>query len=105
MMEDGDTPVERLARGHRVETMVRNVARSSLTPILKDLCQCVYEILLRCDPGRLEEMERRGELDYFVARVILNQYRSATSPFHMEMRRFSALSSDIDGHDYEEREE
>lgn len=99
-----DVVVAGLARGRRVETMVQNIARSALTPVLKDLCQTVYEVLLRYDPQRLSEIEAKGEMNYFIARIVLNQYRSVNSPFHMEMRKFSMLSEDIEGHDYEYKE-
>lgn len=41
--------VGELARFRVVEDMVQNIARSPLTPDLKDLCQLVYLIVLEYD--------------------------------------------------------
>lgn len=87
--------VERLARGRVVEAMVENIARSSLTPDLQDLCQMVYVILLEYDPEKILDLERNGEMPFFVARIIVNQYRSRNSPFYYQIRRFLAQSREI----------
>ena len=87
--------VEQLARGRAVEAMVENIARSSLTPDLQDLCQMVYVILLEYEPEKIVDLERNGEMPFFVARVILNQYRSKNSPFYYQIRRFLVQSREI----------
>lgn len=87
--------VEQLARGRVVEQMVENIARSSLTPDLQDLCQMVYVILLEYDPATIMDLHASGDLPFFVARIILNQYRSKNSPFYYQIRRFLAQSREI----------
>ena len=88
--------VERLARSGMVERLVCEIAHSGLTPELKDLSQMVYEALLKQDASELERIDGRGELRWYLAGIVLNQYRSVTSPFHREIRRFSRLSSELD---------
>lgn len=87
--------VERLARERAVETMVQNISRSSLTPDLQDLCQMVYVILLTYDPDKILDLEEHGAMPFFLARVILNQYRSKNSPFYYQIKRFLAQSREI----------
>lgn len=76
-----------LARERVVETAVCNIAGRSLDDDLEDLCQMVYCILLEYDPRRIEAMHAKGQLRWFVVRIIMNQYRSSNSAFHKTWRR------------------
>ena len=88
--------VEALARERRVETIVQNIARRSLTPELRDLCQEIYLILLTYDAARLGDLYEHGETGFLIARIAMNQYRSSTSPFHRAYRWYSQHSSPIE---------
>ena len=88
--------VEKLARERRVETMVENIAKQPLTADLKDLAQMVYLILLEYDEGKLQDLWEHGQINFFIARVILNQYRSANSPFHKLFRKYGRRTEDIE---------
>lgn len=84
-----------LANERRVETMVENIAHRSLTDDLKDLCQMVYVILLEYDEARLCDLWENGQINFFLARIIINQYRSSTSPFHAIYRKYQERSVPI----------
>ena len=84
-----------LANERRVETMVENIAHRSLTDDLKDLCQMVYVILLEYDEERLRDLWDNGQINFFLARIIINQYRSSTSPFHAMFRKYQERSVSI----------
>jgi hypothetical protein len=88
--------VEQMARERRVETMVENIARRSLTPELKDLAQMVYLILLEYDEDKLADLWENGQMNFFIARIIINQYRSANSPFFKLFRKYGLKAEDID---------
>lgn len=77
-----------LANERRVEAMVENIAHHALTDDLKDLCQMVYVILLEYDEGKIRDLWDNGQINFFLARVIVNQYRSSNSPFHALFRKF-----------------
>ena len=83
--------VAKIAQERRVETMVENIAKSPLTPDLKDLSQMVYLILLEYDETKLLDLWEHGQMNFFIARIILNQYRSANSPFHKLFRKPSTI--------------
>lgn len=72
----------------RVEAMVENIAHHKLTADLKDLCQMVYIILLEYDESKLQDLWENDQINFFLARIILNQYRSSNSPFHTIFRKF-----------------
>ena len=84
--------IETLAEEKRVEALVENIAHHSLTADLKDLCQMVYMILLEYDEGKLQDLWENDQMNFFLARIILNQYRSSNSPFHTIFRKFQERS-------------
>lgn len=95
-MESKEAIIETLARERRVEAMVENIAHHSLTSDLKDLCQMVYLVLLEYDAAKLADLWQHGQMNFFLARIILNQYRSSNSPFHAQFRKFRERSVQID---------
>jgi hypothetical protein len=92
---DKETIIETLARERRVEALVENIAHHSLNADLKDLCQMVYVILLEYDEERLRDLWENDQINFFLARIIINQYRSSTSPFHAIIRKYQERSVSI----------
>lgn len=91
-MTDKETIIEILAKERRVEALVENIAHHSLTADLKDLCQMVYLILLEYDESKLQDLWENGQINFFLVRIILNQYRSSNSPFHAIFRKYQERS-------------
>ena len=87
--------VASLAEERRVETLVENIAHHALTSDLKDLCQMVYLILLEYDEAKIQDLWNNGQINFFLARIIVNQYRSSNSPFHMIFRRYQEWSVSV----------
>ena len=92
---DKKTIIETLAKDRRVEALVENIAHHSLTADLKDLCQMVYLILLEYDESKLQDLWENDQINFFIARIILNQYRSSNSPFHAIFRKYQDRSLSI----------
>ena len=92
---DKETIIETLAKDRRVEALVENIAHHSLTADLKDLCQMVYMILLEYDEVKLQDLWENDQMNFFLARIILNQYRSSNSPFHAIFRKYQERSLPI----------
>lgn len=88
--------ISKLAQERRVETMVENIAKQPLDTDLKDLSQMVYLILLEYDEDKLLDLWYNGQINFFIARIILNQYRSSNSPFHKLFRKYARRAEDID---------
>lgn len=87
--------VNKLALERRVEHMVENICHHELTANLKDLCQMVYLILLEYDEDKIIDLWTHKEMNYFIARIIINQYRSNTSPYHTLFEKFQERSVSI----------
>lgn len=91
-METKEHIIEALAKDRRVEALVENIAHHSLTADLKDLCQMVYLILLEYDESKLQDLWENNQINFFLCRIIINQYRSSNSPFHTTFRKFQERS-------------
>lgn len=87
--------VDRLAKSRLVEHMVENICHHALTADLKDLCQMVYLILLEYDEDKIVDLWENKEMNFFIARIILNQYRSDRSTFHTLFCKFQERSVGI----------
>lgn len=96
--------IDTLARCRMVERLIENIARQPLTPDLKDLSQMVYVILLEYDEAKIIELWHAGEMTFFIARIILNQYRSVTSTFYYQVRQYVRKASDITGKDWQDED-
>ena len=91
--------IEEIAQERMVETMVQNIAHQALNDDLSDLCQMVYLILLEYDEDKLQDLWEHNQMRFFLARVIVNQYRSSYSPYHIIIRKPQEKSVDITGMD------
>lgn len=87
--------IETLAKERRVEALVENIAHHALTADLCDLCQMVYLILLEYDEEKIQDLWENNEINFFLARIIINQYRSSNSPFYTLFRKFQDRSVSI----------
>ena len=89
--------VEALGRERRVERIVQNIARRPLSPDLLDLCQTVYEVILTTREDRVMDLWEHDEMNFYIARIVLNQYRTSNSPWYNAIRKFAKRSVPIEG--------
>lgn len=61
---------------------------------IEDLTQEIYLILLEYDTEKIEQMYINGQLNFFIVKIINNQYFSANSPFYKKYKKYYNL---IDG--------
>lgn len=88
--------IEKLARERRVETMLANIAKKPVAGTLEDLCQMVYLILLEYDDSKIVDLWENGQINFFIARILLNQYKSGNSPFFKMFRKYEIKATDIE---------
>jgi hypothetical protein len=96
--------IAEIANKKMVELMVKNIAHQSLSPDLKDLCQMVYLILLEYDEQKIQDLWLNHQMPYFLARIIINQFRSSNSPFHTIFRKYQEKAADITGMDWSDED-
>lgn len=94
--------IEYLAREHRVETIVCNVARCRrLTANLADLAQDIYLTLMRYEEEVLVDLWDNEQINFFIVRIAINNLRSAKSPYYQKYINFSRRSAEIKDKDTE----
>lgn len=86
--------VELLAKERRVENLVQVICKVT-SPILSDLAQIIYLALLEYDERRIVDMYNSEQINFFIVRIIKNQWLSTTSPFYHLMRKFGRRSNEI----------
>ena len=79
--------VKELAQAKTVEKIINNVNKGSIKQkdILQDLAQDIYYTLLTKD--NLSEIYEKGELDYYISRIVINLLKSTNSPFYYTYRK------------------
>lgn len=86
------------AEKKKIEEFIDNTAKTS-APELNDLAQDIYIYLLEYDDDKIIGLYERNELDYFIARMITNQYISTSSQFYYKYKKFinnsEPLNNDI----------
>ena len=85
-----------IAESRMVEVLIQSVTHHpAIAGDLKDLAQIIYFALLQTDVARLEQLTTSGEMQFYIVRMIQNQYFSNRSPFYAEIRRFRDRTSEI----------
>lgn len=95
-MRTKDEIITALAREKVVESMIENIAHQPLSADLMDLSQMVYLILLEYEDSKLLDLWENNQMNFFLARIIINQYRSSNSPFYTLFRKYKLLTEEIE---------
>ena len=84
--------LNKIADEKHVETICKNIGVSP--KYMDDLVQEIYLILLEYNQTKLQELYDNGQINFFLTRIIKNQWCSNTSPFYKKYRKYYDL---IDG--------
>lgn len=75
--------ISQLAKDKTVEELVTNISKKKLTDShLDDLSQDIYIALMEKPPELVEELFNKGELHYYIARMVVNNLHSNLSPYY-----------------------
>ena len=87
---------EALAKEGRVERIILSVTHSrAMNADLQDLAQIVYLAILEYDEDKIKDLWESNAMDFFIVRLVMNQYRSRHSPFRDAITRFRSITEDI----------
>ena len=89
--------VDIIAREHLVDRIVNKLLSSSKNPFdcPEDLIQDVYLLLLQKDDNLIVDLYERGELAYYLLRIVRNQLLSVNSSYYYKYIKLGAKSDDI----------
>lgn len=74
--------VKQIATEKIVEEIVKNIAKDSTDEDLPDLIQDIYLTLLEKDEEWLQGIYDRGQINYFISRIVKNNINSKTSRWY-----------------------
>jgi len=69
-----------------IKKMACTIAKNSVTDC-EELCHIVILSILESDQEKIQELIKKKQLRYWMARMMMNQYNSSTSPFHYTYRK------------------
>lgn len=75
-----------IAKEGTLREIIRNVGGTK-DEDLKDLEQDIYVELLRKDAALLNDLKEKGELKYFLAKIVKNQIYSKSSPYYRTYKK------------------
>lgn len=89
--------VDIIEREHLVEKIVFKLLPSSKNPFdcPEDLIQDIYLLLLQKNDDLMVNLYNKGEIAYYLLRVVRNQLLSKNSPYYQKYIRFQSNSDDI----------
>ena len=84
--------LNKIANERLVEEICKNLGVSP--KYMDDLTQEIYLILLEYNQEKLQSIYDKGQLNFFLTRIIKNQYFSKTSPFFKKYRKYYDMVDD-----------
>lgn len=78
--------LNKIANEKNVEDICKNIGVSP--KYFDDFVQEMYLILLEYDQNKLQEIYDKGQLNFFLTRIIKNQWCSKTSTFYTKYRKY-----------------
>ena len=86
-----------IAREHLVERIVNKLLSSSKNPFdcPEDLIQDVYLLLIEKSDKLIVDLYERGELGYYILKVVRNQLLSVNSKYYYTYIKLGANSDDL----------
>lgn len=88
--------IEELARNKVVEEIVSNISKRSF-PYTDELAQDIYLSLLEKSPDLIEGLYNKGEIKYFIVKMVRNNLFSRNSPYYTKYMRWNERKSELTG--------
>lgn len=88
--------INELAKNKVIEKLVSNISPDDNSPDNQDLSQLIYLSLLEKPNSLIEDLYSKGELIFYVIRIITKNVYSITSPYYRAIKKFKNKTTDID---------
>lgn len=79
-----------------VESIIANIAKNTTDEDLRDLANDIYLELLEKSEDLLVGIYERGQMNYYITRIVINNINSKTSRFYYLYKKNNAIQSSID---------
>ena len=88
--------VELIVNDKILDQIINNIAKNAKDEDLNDLKQDIYLELLEKNEEWLFGIYERGQMNYYLTRIVLNNINSKTSPFYYRYRKYKRQEVQID---------
>ena len=88
--------INELAKNKVIEKLVANISPDDNPQDNQDLSQLIYLTLLEKPNSLIEDLYSKGELIFYVIRIITRNVYSTTSPYYRTIKKFKNKTTDID---------
>ena len=90
--------IDELSKNATVEKIVNKLVSSSKNrfDFPDDLIQDIYVLLLEKDEDLIVNLYNKGELGFYLLKVVRNQLLSKNSPYYTKYIKFRAYSDELD---------
>ena len=88
--------VELIVKDKILDQIINNIAKDAKDEDLNDLKQDIYLELLEKNEDWLFGIYERGQMNYYLTRIVLNNINSKTSPFYYRYRKYKRQEVQID---------
>lgn len=88
--------VSKIAEERIVENIISNIYKNSNDEDLKDLSIDIYLELLEKDEDCLLGIYERGQINYYITRIVLNNINSKTSRYYYLYKKNKSVTTPID---------
>ena len=88
--------INELAKNKVIEKLVANISPDDNSQDNQDLSQLIYLTLLEKPNSLIEDLYSKGELIFYVIRIITRNVYSTTSPYYRTIKKFKNKTTDID---------
>lgn len=90
--------VDELSRSNTVEKIIYKLLPASKNPFdcPDDLVQDIYVLLLEKDDKLIIDLYNKGELGFYLLKVIRNQMISQNSPYYTQYIKFLSRSDELE---------
>ena len=88
--------INELAKNKVIEKLVANISPDDNPQDNRDLSQLIYLTLLEKPNSLIEDLYSKGELIFYVIRIITRNVYSTTSPYYRTIKKFKNKTTDID---------
>lgn len=85
--------IDKIARNRLVERLIESYNLN--TPYAEDLCQDIYAELYSKDNRLIVGMYERGEIGFYIRKMISNNVNSVTSQFYKNYERYRKNSDQL----------
>ena len=94
--KDSNAIINELAKNKVIEKLVANISPEDNPPDNQDLSQLIYLTLLEKPNSLIEDLYSKGELIFYVIRIITKNVYSTTSPYYRTIKKFKNKTTYID---------